>query len=100
MEKPNNYNVVTDWPLEPGKFYLRIAYHEWWIQTENINDLFDWILYKYKTVKWWDYDPFYVVKPDGTMKDAFDCKIDWEALLTEDQKAELKTWKEINFKMQ
>ena len=92
---------TVSWPRDNKMYYLRIAYRTWWIEAETINDLFDWIINKYKTEKWWDYDPFMVYTGvDETLKGCFDSPaIEWKYFLTDEQRIELKKWSDINLNM-
>ena len=86
---------------EDGKYYGRLSYHEWFVKAETLDELFDWVLNKYKTEKWWDYDGFSVWrnKISHTNNALAGTPFDWKSELTENQKKELKEAEDFNFKM-
>lgn len=89
---------TIDWPKQEGKYYLRIMYQTWFVQADDFDQLFAWIIFKYRTHKYWDYDTFHVFT--NAPKDLSKIKtIDWRNMLTRAQKKELKKWQDFNYAM-
>ncbi len=90
---------TISWPKTEGKYYLHLMYHEWFVEADDFNQLFAWMIYKYRTHKYWDYDCFCIFT--NVPKDIGEVKsIDWKEMLTDEQKAELKKWQDFNYKME
>ncbi len=88
----------VDWPEEEGKYYLYQLYHEYFMQADSLLELFNWMIERYKTEKWWDYYPISIcVGPKE--RDISKCEwIDWKNGLSHSKRIKLEIYRHYNFR--